>query len=170
MEVLALKQVEKTSTRDGKNWQLNSPKILCKTAPRDGLFIASQNIAIDSQLSSRSCCRSTGWSTGWSTSQRSNFWPLQPAGRPPGWPCLRLDLPVDRPVDRGQIQRAKLSGRSTAQSTVPQAKWSCMFLYTSVDRPIDRLLSLSTGRSTARRPGLKFWGLKLGLINSYKFP
>jgi len=31
MEVLALKQVEKISTSDGKNWLSKSPKILFKT-------------------------------------------------------------------------------------------------------------------------------------------
>jgi len=34
-----------------------------------------------------------------------------------GRPHPTLDLSVDRPVDGGQIQRAKLSSRSTARST-----------------------------------------------------
>ena len=141
-----------------KNFFLKQPK----TAP----IYRPKKYSRWSQLSKKSYCRSTGWLTG----QRSNFLPLHPASRLPGRPCTGLDLPVNRPVDWGQIQRAKLSRRSTGSVDRSSSQMACACLCTSVDHPVDRLLSRSTGRSNGRRPGLTFWGLKLGFINSYKIP
>ena len=60
--------------------------------------------------------------------------------------------PVDRSVDRGQIQRVNFLNRSTAWSTSPQARVVC----TSVDHSVDRLLARLTGQSTAKSPGLGY--------------
>ena len=59
-------------------------------------------------------------------------------GRPPCRPGLDTEsnsfLPVDRPVDRGHFQRAKLSGGRPGRSTGLPAKRLCARLCTSADR------------------------------------
>ena len=61
MEVLALKQVEKTSEINGKNQRENSLNI--ENSPKQPQFIGLKNIAVGVQLSRKLCCRSTARST-----------------------------------------------------------------------------------------------------------
>ena len=72
----------------------------------------------------------------------------------------RSSLPVDRPVNRGQIQRAELSGGRPSRLTGPPAKQAVHVYAHRSTRLVDQLLSWSTVRSTGRRPGPTFSGIK----------
>ena len=107
-----------------------------------------------SLVGSEMCIRDRAYSAG-----RPCGWPAYSAGRPRGRPTESTPLlgggrstgrSTDGfgPVDRGWIQRAELSDRSTgarsrelcslddrpAWSTGPQANWPCMFVH--ISRPV----------------------------------
>ena len=60
---------------------------------------------------------------------------LAAGGRPAGRPPTVIFMTVGKSRSTAQNQRAKLSGRSTARSTVPWTWPTCTSLCTSVDRP-----------------------------------
>ena len=72
----------------------------------------------------------------------------------------RSSLPVNRPVGRGQIQRAELSGGRPGRSTGPPAKQGVHVLCTSVDHPVDRPIARLTVQSTGRSQNSIFLGIK----------
>ena len=159
MEVLALKQVEKTFQRDRKN-QLKTHFKSCVKQPKTTPIYRPQK------------------TSRYRPNQQLMLLPVDLLSvDQPTVKFLIVVPPVDRPIDRGRIQRAELSGRLTARSIGARSRELCSLdgrspgrpahqpigvnvLCTSVDRPVDRLLARLTVRLTGRRPGLKYFGNK----------
>ena len=131
----------KTLREMGKTGSKTFPKScikLAKTAP----FYRAKKIAVEANPQAR-------WHAGRPVDQPTViFMTVGTAGRPHDRPHPGLDLSVGWSVDWGKIQRAELSGRSTVQSTGPQAKARARFCAhrstarrqtsSSVDRSVDR--------------------------------
>ena len=135
----SLKILLKTSVEVWKIAQENSPKNLNQNWPKTLIYKGFQKLAVGARLA----CRSTGRSTD----QQSYLWPL--------------GFSVDRSVDRGKSQRAKLFGavdwdqihrvnsldRSTARSTGPQARaCACFCAHRSTAWSTDFWLGRPVGR------------------------
>ena len=140
--------------------------------PKTASYIDSQKLVVGVKLQARMTYQSTG--------QRSYFWPFWSTA---GWPCPALDLSVDRSVNRAQIQRAKLSGWSTAQSTRARSReWSLwigrppglpalkprpVHVSVHIGRPPSRPTSGSIDQSVDRQKassemlGIKTWSYEL---------
>jgi len=102
----------------------------------------------------------------------SHFYDRCASGRPPGRPDLNTEsscsLPVDRLVNRGQNQKAELSGGRPARSIGPPVQWSCTFVYIGrPNRSTDFYLGRPAGRPADNQVTI-FKGLKLIFLSSIK--